>query len=262
MSYILDALRRAEHDRRNAQSSPIEQVAIAPPPLAAPPSRRRGIIVSAFVLVLIAAVAAIAYGLWLHVRREATPPVARQLPVLIPAGQPIPQPAGKERTTPAPQTVRATPPPAADLPNPIADADRLSSIKDLMPPKPKPRVIHHPRVKAAPQTAAATTPASNLAAVTTAAGTPIAPAPATPNAAPAVNPALKTMPDSYRASFPQITVQVHVYDSDPAKCWVLIDGKRYKTGDTLPQGPKIYKIVPQGIVFDWQGQRVLYPLAN
>lgn len=70
------------------------------------------------------------------------------------------------------------------------------------------------------------------------------------------------MPDSYRADFPQIDVQVHVYDSNPAKCWALIDGKRYKQGDSLPQGPKIYKIVPQGIVFDWQGQRVLYPVGS
>lgn len=74
--------------------------------------------------------------------------------------------------------------------------------------------------------------------------------------------ALKAMPDNYRADFPQITVQVHVYDNDPAKRWSLIDGKRYREGDVLPQGPKIYKIVPQGIVFDWQGQRVLYPVGS
>lgn len=259
MSYILDALRRAEHDRRNAQSTPIEQVAITPQPQTAPASRRRGIVVTVIVLVLIAGLTVFAYGLWLHYRQAVAAPVA-QLPVLIPAGEPAPQYAGKAQTSPAPKAVSAVPPPTTAHPNPIADAARLSSLKDLMPPKPAPPAVPRHHIKAAPKTAAT---------VTAATGTPAAPLStssqslAPPGATPAANTqALKAMPDSYRADFPQITVQVHVYDSNPAKCWVLIDGKRYKEGDTLPQGPKIYKIVPQGIVFDWQGQRVLYPVGS
>lgn len=73
------------------------------------------------------------------------------------------------------------------------------------------------------------------------------------------SPDLRVMPDNYRATFPQFTVQVHVYDPDPGKSWVMIDGRRYAAGDTLPQGPKIERVVQQGIVFDWQGKQVLYP---
>ena len=73
---------------------------------------------------------------------------------------------------------------------------------------------------------------------------------------------LREMPDSFRASFPPITVDVHAYSEVPAQRFVLIDGKRYHENDRLPQGPRIAGIVPEGIVFDWQGQRVLYAMNH
>lgn len=268
MSYILDALRRAEHDRRNAQNTPVEQVANAPQPPPPTPSPRRRVIVAAIMLVLIAGLAALAYGLWHHPRHNATLAKA-QPPVLIPAGQAAPEQVDKARPPPPHPIAPATLTPAVPPPNPIAGAARLSSLSDLMPPKPAPKPLPKHSVRAAtsaahaaPSTAARSTPTLSAAAPPSESPAPSIATTAT-NAQPAIDTkALKAMPDSYRADFPPITVQVHVYDADPAKCWVLIDGRRYKVGDTLSQGPKIYKIVPQGIVFDWQGQRALYPVGS
>jgi general secretion pathway protein B len=89
-----------------------------------------------------------------------------------------------------------------------------------------------------------------------------APAEAAPASPAAADRELKEMPENFRASFPAFTVDVHAYNSDPQRRFVLISGKRYHEGDTLAEGPRIVGIVPEGIVFDWQGQRVLYALSH
>lgn len=70
---------------------------------------------------------------------------------------------------------------------------------------------------------------------------------------------LKDMPADFRAQFPALTVEVHVYDAKPALRFTRIDGQRYKEGDTLPGGPQIESINEAGIVFRFRGERVLLP---
>jgi len=50
-------------------------------------------------------------------------------------------------------------------------------------------------------------------------------------------------------------MNVHVYDDNPAKRFVLIDMKRYAEGHALPQGPIIEHITPDGVVLSYKGQR-------
>ncbi|WP_295687948.1 general secretion pathway protein GspB [uncultured Nevskia sp.] len=94
-----------------------------------------------------------------------------------------------------------------------------------------------------------------------------APAPAVRQAAPAPVPTpasaasvqrLKDMPPAYRAEFPPISIDVHVYNDNPQRRFVLINGRRYREGDALSEGPRIAQIVPEGIVFDWRNEQVLY----
>src|SRR3546814_12272962 len=70
------------------------------------------------------------------------------------------------------------------------------------------------------------------------------------------------MPIRYREQFPVRTLDVHVYDPDPAKRWVMIDGKRYREGDTLASGPQIAQIIESGVVFDYQGAQDLLPVRR
>ncbi|MDP3295083.1 MAG: general secretion pathway protein GspB [Nevskia sp.] len=98
-----------------------------------------------------------------------------------------------------------------------------------------------------------------------------APAPVTRRAAPAAAAAvatqpdpsasvrrLKDMPPAFRAEFPAITIDVHVYNDSPQRRFVLINGRRYREGEALSEGPRIAQIVPEGIVFDWRNEQVLY----
>ncbi|MFT4046436.1 MAG: general secretion pathway protein GspB, partial [Solimonas sp.] len=71
---------------------------------------------------------------------------------------------------------------------------------------------------------------------------------------------LRDMPDTYRAQFPVRTLDVHVYDPDPARRWIMIDGRRYGEGQTLDSGPRVAQITDGGVVFDFQNALVLLPV--
>ena len=75
-------------------------------------------------------------------------------------------------------------------------------------------------------------------------------------------PLLRDMPPAFRARFPALTLQVHVYDEDPEKRWVMIDNRRYRESGTLENGPTIVEITPDGVIFELQGEQVLWPLVR
>jgi general secretion pathway protein B len=73
---------------------------------------------------------------------------------------------------------------------------------------------------------------------------------------------LSEMSAAYQGAFPQFTLQVHVYDSAPQKRFAIIDGTRYREGDTLPQGARLEQIVAEGLVIDFRNERVLFPIGR
>lgn len=110
-----------------------------------------------------------------------------------------------------------------------------------------------------PVTATAAAPATSPAPAAVPAVRVPAPAPAlTQPDSPASARRLKDMAPAYRAEFPPITIDVHVYNDNPQRRFVLINGRRYREGDVLSEGPRIAQIVPEGIVFDWRNEQVLY----
>ncbi|MDB5986279.1 MAG: hypothetical protein JWR16_1332 [Nevskia sp.] len=277
MSYILEALKRAERERRAGTSALLDEVSSPSTTTAAPAWQRW--IVPAVISALVAALLT-----YLLVGR-GTHPVAAPTP-------------SAAATTPQTTTPQATaPPPAPSVPSSAASAEstpptieddgRISSLNDL-DDKPAPadtaaavastdadtdsaaptrpgnaRANRRPTLalsaNAADDGAASTAATADDSDADAGAAEPAAAQPAQA-AAPATAQNLREMPDAFRASFPAITVDVHAYSDDPAKRFVLIDGKRYRENDTLAQGPHIVGIVPAGIVFDWQGQRVLYAM--
>lgn len=229
MSLILDALKRAESERESIRpSAPLPEAA---PVLPVASSRRT------WVFVTIAAIVAI--GLTV---------LALQRPSRAPA------PAVN-----APQTIAApTIPEAVATPvTPIPGSEDVVSLDDLTEPEALNDSVAEP---AAPPAAAAA---------------PVAPAPVI--VAPALEPApvskpapvvptsktlkpLREMPSSYRAEFPALSIQVHSYDADPAARFVRIGGYRYKEGEALAEGPRLLEIVNRGLVLEYRGERVIYPL--
>jgi general secretion pathway protein B len=62
----------------------------------------------------------------------------------------------------------------------------------------------------------------------------------------------------FRSSFSMPRVDVHVYDTDPQRRFVLVDLQKYREGDRLPNGAVIERILPDGIQLSYQGTRFHY----
>ena len=75
-------------------------------------------------------------------------------------------------------------------------------------------------------------------------------------------PRLNEMPSDYRAAFPTISLDVHSYDSAPQKRFIMIAGRRYNEGDSLPEGARVVQIIPDGVVFDFRGEQVLFSISH
>lgn len=283
MSYILDALRRADRERRRNAGDPTADVVALGAPQS--PGTHRLLILLAVIGIAIVGLLGANLALRLGgghggeaaptaaavpapppaaVPKLATTPAPQAAPVLVPAGTPAAAETATEASaidtgapletldqlTPAPPAVRATPQRA----RPTTSRPGSGIVTAAAPVA----AIGRPRAVAAPKPPA---PAVGGNAVTRIARLSAEDRAKLPTAASPTSPAadLKLMPDDFRASFPQIDVQVHVYNPDATKRWAMIDGNRYREGDTLPDGLRIEQIVPQGIVFDWRGREVLYP---
>lgn len=61
------------------------------------------------------------------------------------------------------------------------------------------------------------------------------------------------------AGLPQLGISLHVYGSDPAQRFVIINGRRYQEGERLPEGPVVEHITPDGVIMNHKGTRFLLP---
>ena len=59
----------------------------------------------------------------------------------------------------------------------------------------------------------------------------------------------------FRGSYNQPRMDVHVYDDEPSRRFILVDLKRYVEGNTLKDGAKLEKIMPGSIQLYYQGTR-------
>lgn len=130
---------------------------------------------------------------------------------------------------------RTAPAPAAAAPVPAAQTAPVApSAPAFAPPLP-----------------AAVAPAP-AAAVHNAAATHAARAPAPPAAA-TETPA--ELPDYSRVSaeVPPLRLDLHAYSPEPLQRYALINMHKVHEGDTLPEGPRVLKILKDGVVLSYQG---------
>ncbi len=106
----------------------------------------------------------------------------------------------------------------------------------------------------APTTAAPAPPASPPPAAT-----PVDPAPAAPPATRGSGPMLVwELPYAQRREMPEIKLSMHVFASEPANRFVIINGNRQVEGDDI-ESLRLIEIRADGVIFEHQGQRFLYP---
>lgn len=260
MSLILDALKRAERERR---SDPMPDVEL--PGLARPRHRR----------VWLRILGGIALGLVALVVLAVTVRLVR--------GKRAPQPAQTTRTLPAnaqPQVQARAAPTMSPAPTPTAPVipgtESVSTLDELSEPEPPPQVASAsplPRTQTpAPVPAAPSAGDRNFGQVTAAA----APPPEAPSESgqpgerevppaltqPAPLRKLREMPPEFRADFPPLNVQVHNYERESAQRFVIVNDRRYHEGENLAEGPKLIEIVREGMVLEFRGEKLLYPMGR
>jgi len=266
MSYILDALRKAERDRNLGRTPSLGDVTSpsARVPVSSGPSKRVLALIG-----LVLGMLALAILLWPPAPEVAAPPAVAAAPPVTTA---VPAPAvSPPSTPPSDEVALASQNLSEDRPaDPTVGADvAAESIDDLMD-DPGVDASVDPNelpldegVETAPKAPSiARKPAASVESASKATAVAEAPPPE-PEAVPADGiPLLRNMPSDYRGAFPELRVDVHVYDEDPARRWTLINGKKSVEGSTLAEGPTISEIRPDGIVFDFRGQTSLFPLGR
>lgn len=274
MSLILDALKRAERERRELMPA----FADADPSALSTPQRRRRWLRIVAVLLLLAGVLAI--GWYFLGRRPALAPA----PVPAVASTPAPPASNLEpifNTAPPPREIaeptvipgtegmvsldELAPAPAA-LPPPVESAPVPKPVAKPTPSAPAPGSAAQANPEPAPELESAPEPGIESPEANSPAPESRAPNASRPPPPVLTQPVplrrLREMTPEYRADFPALTIEVHVYEHAVAKRWVMVNGKRYKEGERLVEGPALLEIVADGLVVEFRGEKLLYPLSR
>ncbi len=223
MSFILDALRKSEHERQRQSGPSIAELPVARE------DRRLPLALLAIGALLLVNAAVIAFFLW----RDGTA-------TAVPAAPPAAAPAAVTAAAPAPPPVAVAEVPAAPAPAPAVAAapaevrplaeEAAVSYVNAPPPPPDPTLL-----PAAPAT----------------------PPPAVPAAG--APPSIHQLPPQATAGLPALSMDLHIWADDPARRAVFINGRRYQQGAALAEGPTIEEITRDGAVLYHRGRRFLLP---
>ena len=215
MSFILDALRKSEHERERRALPGLIESSVA----RRTPSTLTWVL-GAFGVLLVLNAAILLYV----VVRPAAPPTA--------AAQERSPPAAEIRATIA-APLRAAAPNLASNPGrtrPLA-AEVAAADPALEVPEPPP--VTHPSVPVAV----------------------MAPAPARAPVNGTVWPTLRQLPAADAAALPPLNLDLHVYSSVAAQRFVIINGQRVREGGQLREGLLVEQITPEGALLNRQGKR-------
>jgi general secretion pathway protein B len=233
MSFILDALKKSENDRQRQSGPALFEVRVAPPR-------------SRFPVWAIAVVCLLAVNLavisWLMLRRPAA------------AASPAASEAAPMAQTSAPSTAETIPPPApaAQLaPNgyPVSAQQEPQG-----PPSPMPSTGLSPDPALAddrtsvemnpddyePAREPSSQPQPGLGGRVTR---------GTESGLPTYEEAAS------KASIPPLHMDLHVYAPDPRQRFVLVNMKKLREGDALPEGVKVDRITTDGAILSYQGSK-------
>lgn len=221
MSFILDALRKSDAERQRTATPGLADVRYATR------RSRRNVWIPVLVLVLLANM--LFMGLQWY-RGAATP---------TPAAEPAaaPAPAGAEPTPPGPAPIR---PLAREADANLPATERLAvTTPRTAPPPPAP--VRSPPADTAPVEAVEPTlprpkPASR-----------IIEGEELPTAADLIAAGTLTMPS--------LNLDLHVYSDAATGRFVIINGRKYREGAELTEGPRVETITPDGVILSNQGRR-------
>ncbi|MGH7310237.1 MAG: general secretion pathway protein GspB [Candidatus Rokuibacteriota bacterium] len=282
MSYILEALRKVERQRRARTVPDLATVHS--------PSGARRVWVPVILAALLVNAGFLTLLLWYRPwASSGPPPPLAQAPAADATGTP---PAISGASAPAPPVVASVPaltpaPPLTPTPSPGATSSGSGSTAGVDSPAqqssaavPEVPVSSAPRVRITVPVSPGDATARDAAAPEPS-GTPErpvadpgsssrpAPGPAEPAPSPRVTPqpvepaprgAVRTaipadLPAPFRAAVSQLRLEALVYADNPKDRKVFISGRRYVEGDKLDSGIVVERIVEEGVVLSYAGQR-------
>ena len=239
MSYILEALKKAQAERQLGSAPTIHAL-----PIQAAPPERAGAGKAPLAIALTAAVVAAtgAGVMWWRQATPVAPPLAASAVVApAPIAQAPPAPVPLQMQPQAPVQIEPQAP-VQIQPQPQRQATLAPSALAVAP-KPAPVKNRAPAPTPAPTTAAA--PPAVAAA-------PPGPSPA----APEENlPMLRDLPESQRSGVPQVTFGGYMYSPNPADRLLLIDKTLRHEGEEVAPGLVLEKLLPKAAVMNYRGTR-------
>lgn len=231
MSYILDALRRADAERERGGVPGLH----AQQPQRGDGERRRrsGLpwagIAAALGLSLLVVLA------WLVLAPASPPPVVMTAPAPLPVTPAPAEPAPVQAPTPA------APVAAAPAPSPAVQPPQQPA---LPPPVPVPVArAPAPRAEAPKPQAAPAAPA-------------VAPAAAPASAAPTARlPALRELPEETRRQLPNLVIGGSTWSENAASRFVILNGQLLRENDAVTPELVLRQIRQRAVVLEFRGQR-------
>lgn len=230
MSYILDALKRADAERERGHVPGLHTHNA--PPGAAPLGRKNGWIFAVFLAV---AAGAGALAVW-----WTQTPQPAQSPAASVTGMPSPTPPTSQQT---PANPEGNPDP--NTPAPLLAPPAEAVLPLLAPPRPAP--VTTPSLPVAKSPVASTPPASPEAS-------------AAPNTQPPAAPAAPVrsfaeLSPEARSALPTVSVSGSTYSQNPAHRMLIANGKVVQEGQEIAPGLVLETIGPRSAVLSHRGQR-------
>jgi len=263
MSYILDALNKSEQQRGDRAQS-----AIVAPVNPAPPAKRR----LALPAILLTTALLVAWGI-VQINRDEEHPSSGSTSQVGPTTQTVPtaQIHPTSHISLTPQTAMAPPstasqlktspttPPAAPRQQPVASA-QAQPIVPVQPPAPA--TLPHPVARTETSETSVRSQPKQIA--TQSEAVPIF-KPITPTssvsrmAAPSLDVPTPDVPTPERSGSGRAGgnrhpchLDGHIYDDNPAKRMVIINGKTYREKQQITGGLKLEEITPNGVILNFQ----------
>jgi general secretion pathway protein B len=264
VSFILDALRKSEHERQRQTGPGLAEVPIATP------KARSNVWAPVAIALLLVNLAVVGVLLIRKSSRDTVVPpavaasegAAGQTAASAAAAQPSPTTTSPV-ATPAP--LPAAPQPAQPAPAPAyGGRNPLEAEAAGVPPTLDPQVAA--RAAAAPPgpPAVTRTPAARGSVVyeslpdsATVGSQQYTPQTGSSRPDNSGGSGLPSADELAGSGIPHLHLDLHVYATVPAQRLVFINSHRYREGDTLQEGPEVRQITPGGVVLEYHGRSYL-----
>jgi general secretion pathway protein B len=269
MSFILDALRKSEHERQRQGGPALAEVAVA-----APKTRTSAWATAAVILLV---VNLLAVGI-LMLRRGRAPDAldsAGAAPVAPAAGQRTPA-AARADPLPAAPSPQVSPTTTAPSANAGPGGDQTAGLPPMLQPADAPapgagtrnpleyEVTSGPLVED-PVLAerGASVPVGPPAVTELPArrpGSVVYETLSESGGATSAAPDLPTIDEvGLQGGVPELHIDLHVYADNPQGRFVFVNKRKYREGETLQEGPRVEEITRDGVVLSQHGRRFILP---